>query len=174
MEVDLYMLEYQVVYSMLLFQSDNADPNAPVDRVHAIPVMQNHSQEEHIASQLSFGAPLVGGRRESFDRDFDLKTAENTNQKDCVLGDRLKQHLLKKLMPSAAELNRKPFPHTTPVQILTQTAVPRAPAQQAQNMRAKLMSVLGDSYISPGGLGSLSERGGFQPVWPRSRLNSQK
>ena len=49
-------------------------------------------------------------RKESFDKDYDTKTAENTNQKEFTLGEMLKNHVMKKMNETKAADQSKKAP----------------------------------------------------------------
>ena len=51
-------------------------------------------------------------RKESFDKDYDTKTAENTNQKEFTLGEMLKNHVMKKMNETKAADQSKKAPQS--------------------------------------------------------------
>jgi hypothetical protein len=119
-----------------------------------------------MASQVSFGAPYAI-RKESFDRQSDVKTAENTNQKDCPAGEARAP----KSKPVLYDM-RKPMPHLAPVQILSQATVHRSPPTAYRSLKNALQQMLGGDLFAHGAPGSHGP--GFQLLHARGRLNSQK
>ena len=72
---------------------------APANTGQSTPILAHQcplekQKDEQFASQVSFGPPAAA-RKESFDRDYDTKTAENTNQKELTLSEILISKLLK-------------------------------------------------------------------------------
>ena len=59
-------------------------------------------KDENWLSSLGLTLPFAV-RKESSDRELDLKTAENTNAKDLQLKDVIKNHLMKRLHDSGKQ-----------------------------------------------------------------------